>query len=126
MPRASPTCTPLRACAQVLEDFQQRIALLQARPTLLDEFMAYQVMHTQQIADKKVILAHATQVDDMYDMLAAYEQKTNTNDQVRRACAWAWKQEMFFTPVGLHQCCRAFCHDKKRDYALAGTRRCEL
>lgn len=30
-------------CLQVLEDMQQRIALLQARPTLLDEFMAYQV-----------------------------------------------------------------------------------
>jgi hypothetical protein len=28
---------------QVLEDLQQRIALLQARPTVLDEFMAYQV-----------------------------------------------------------------------------------
>ncbi len=28
---------------QVLEDMQQRIALLQARPTVLDEFMAYQV-----------------------------------------------------------------------------------
>ncbi len=30
-------------CLSVLEDMQMRIALLQARPTVLDEFMAYSV-----------------------------------------------------------------------------------
>ncbi len=47
----------------------------QARPTALDEFMAYQVMHSKQVESKKAVLAAAAQVDDMYDMLAAYEQK---------------------------------------------------
>lgn len=57
--------------------------MLLYRPTLLDEFMAYQVMHGQQVEAKKQVLAAAGQVDDMYDMLAAYEQKTPTADQVR-------------------------------------------
>lgn len=37
--------------------------------------MAYQVMHSKQVESKKAVLAAAAQVDDMYDMLAAYEQK---------------------------------------------------
>lgn len=49
----------------------------QARPTALDEFMAYQVMHAKQVESKKHVLAAAAQVDDMYDMLAAYEQKVS-------------------------------------------------
>ena len=37
--------------------------------------MAYQVMHAKQVESKKQVLASAAQVDDMYDMLAAYEKK---------------------------------------------------
>lgn len=32
-------------------------------------------MHAQQLESKKAALSAASQVDDMYDMLAAYEQK---------------------------------------------------
>ena len=104
-----PPSSPL---PQALEDIQRRIALLQARPSQLDEFMAYQVggrpclrslcrtmhapfhtqrlklapprapallcaqvMHSEQVEGKKGVLAAGNQVDDMYDMLAAYEQK---------------------------------------------------
>ncbi len=34
-----------------------------------------QVMHSQQVDAKRAVLQAASQVDDMYDMLAAYEQK---------------------------------------------------
>ncbi|KXZ55711.1 DHC8 protein [Gonium pectorale] len=70
-------------CLSVLEDVNTRISLLQARPTALDEFMAYQVMHAKQVESKKAVLAAAAQVDDMYDMLAAYEQKVPTTDAVK-------------------------------------------
>lgn len=70
-------------CAKVLDDVRSRIALLQARPTVLDEFMAYQVMHGKQVEAKKAVLAAAQQVDDMYDMLAAYDQKVPTKDSVQ-------------------------------------------
>eukprot|EP00201_Polytomella_parva_P020499 CAMPEP_0175042260 /NCGR_PEP_ID=MMETSP0052_2-20121109/2450_1 /TAXON_ID=51329 ORGANISM="Polytomella parva, Strain SAG 63-3" /NCGR_SAMPLE_ID=MMETSP0052_2 /ASSEMBLY_ACC=CAM_ASM_000194 /LENGTH=3805 /DNA_ID=CAMNT_0016305023 /DNA_START=33 /DNA_END=11446 /DNA_ORIENTATION=+ len=70
-------------CLNVLEDVQSRISLLQARPTSLDEFMAYQVMHSRQVDSKKTVLAAAAQVDDMYDMLTAYEQKVPTADAVK-------------------------------------------
>ncbi|KAG2501733.1 hypothetical protein HYH03_000233 [Edaphochlamys debaryana] len=70
-------------CLSVLEDVKTRIALLQARPPGLDEYMAYQVMHTKQVESKKAVLAAAAQVDDMYDMLAAYEQKVGTQDAVK-------------------------------------------
>ncbi|GLC47993.1 hypothetical protein PLESTB_000047400 [Pleodorina starrii] len=70
-------------CLSVLEDVNTRIALLQARPTALDEFMAYQVMHAKQVEGKKQVLAQCAQVDDMYDMLAAYEQKISTQDAVK-------------------------------------------
>jgi hypothetical protein len=64
-----------------------------------------QVMHTQQVADKKTVLAHATQVDDMYDMLAAYEQKTNTADQVC-VCGWAH----VYTATGMFiGCAKCWC-----------------
>ena len=32
-------------------------------------------MHATQVDNKRAVLATANQVDDMYDMLAAYEQK---------------------------------------------------
>ena len=34
-----------------------------------------QVMHADQVEDKRRVLMAASGVDDMYDMLAAYEQK---------------------------------------------------
>ncbi|KAG2451278.1 hypothetical protein HYH02_003884 [Chlamydomonas schloesseri] len=70
-------------CLSVLEDVNTRIALLQARPTALNEFMAYQVMHAKQVESKKAVLASVAQVDDMYDMLAAYEQKVPYQDAVK-------------------------------------------
>ena len=36
-----------------------------------------QVMHQQQVDEKKKVLSAASGVDDMYDMLAAYEQKVS-------------------------------------------------
>jgi hypothetical protein len=35
----------------------------------------WQAAHAAQVESKKSVLAAAGQVDDMYDMLAAYEQK---------------------------------------------------
>ncbi len=40
-------------------------------------------MHAEQVEQKKQVLSGASGVDDMYDMLAAYEQKVPTADQVR-------------------------------------------
>ena len=34
-----------------------------------------QVMHTQQVEDRKQLVAACAQIDDMYDSLAAHEQK---------------------------------------------------
>lgn len=45
--------------------------------------MAYQVMHAKQVESKKSVLAAVAQVDDMYDMLAAYEQKVPYQDAVK-------------------------------------------
>lgn len=44
---------------------------------------ALQVVHKEQYDDKRQVLQEATTVDDMYDMLAVYEQKVVTADQVR-------------------------------------------
>ena len=41
-----------------------------------------QVVHKEQYDDKRQVLQEATTVDDMYDMLAVYEQKVVTADQV--------------------------------------------
>jgi dynein heavy chain len=35
-------------------------------------------MHSQQVEAKKSVLSAVSQVDDMYDMLAAYEQKVRS------------------------------------------------
>ena len=48
--------------SQVLEDQQQRVAQLRARPSTLDDFMDYLVMHTQQVTDKKAVMAASMQV----------------------------------------------------------------
>lgn len=42
-----------------------------------------QVVHKEQYDEKRQVLQEATTVDDMYDMLAVYEQKVVTADQVR-------------------------------------------
>ena len=57
-----------------------------------------QVVHKEQYDEKRQVLQEATTVDDMYDMLAVYEQKVVTADQVRLA-------EL---PSGAH--CLALCH----------------
>lgn len=67
----------------MLDDVTGRIALLAARPSTLDEFVAYMVMHTQQLDDRKLITSQASQVDDMFESLAAHEQKVPAADQVK-------------------------------------------
>jgi len=70
-------------CLEVLEDIQRRVSMLKQRPVVLDEFMAYQVMHQEQVDDKKKVLASASGVDDMYDMLAAYEHKVKAEESIK-------------------------------------------
>lgn len=41
-----------------------------------------QVVYKEQYDEKRQVLQEATTVDDMYDMLAVYEQKVVTADQV--------------------------------------------
>lgn len=55
---------------QVLEDLQARIALLQARPSMLDEFMAYSVMHSQQVRQAQ---AHCTATAENNSQSAAVD-----------------------------------------------------
>lgn len=50
--------------------------------TLLTILLALQVVHREQVQGKKAVLQEASTVDDMYDMLAVYEQKVPTADQV--------------------------------------------
>lgn len=38
-----------------------------------------QVMHTQQVEDRKQLVASCAQIDDMYDSLAAHEQKVGVH-----------------------------------------------
>jgi hypothetical protein len=42
-----------------------------------------QVMHQQQLDDRKMLAATTSQIDDMYESLAAHEQKVPTADQVK-------------------------------------------
>ena len=42
-----------------------------------------QVTHQQQLDDRKMLAATAAQIDDMYESLAAHEQKVPTADQVK-------------------------------------------
>ena len=42
-----------------------------------------QTLHKKQLDDKKSLMYSGTQVDDMYEMLAIYEQKVPTGDQVK-------------------------------------------
>ncbi|CAD7701708.1 unnamed protein product [Ostreobium quekettii] len=71
------------SCLSLLQDVQERIALLQSRPSILDDYVSYQVLHKRQLSDKKSVLDNGGQVDDMYEMLAIYEQKVPTADQVK-------------------------------------------
>eukprot|EP00882_Tetradesmus_deserticola_P029870 GHRQ01033497.1.p1 GENE.GHRQ01033497.1~~GHRQ01033497.1.p1 ORF type:complete len:381 (+),score=198.64 GHRQ01033497.1:102-1244(+) len=57
--------------------------MLAARPTGLDEFVNYMVLHTAQLDDRKLLSSQVGQVDDMYESLAAHEQKVPTADQVK-------------------------------------------
>lgn len=41
------------------------------------------MLHKKQLDDKKSVLDNGGQVDDMYEMLAIYEQKVPTADQVK-------------------------------------------
>ena len=69
-----------------------------------------QVVHREQVEEKRSVMQEATAVDDMYDMLAVYEQKVPTADQVSPAhasklyrrrlnsfpcecplCSWSWR-----------------------------------
>ncbi|KAG1661620.1 hypothetical protein FOA52_002850, partial [Chlamydomonas sp. UWO 241] len=70
-------------CLQVLDDLQQRLSLLTSRPDSLDDYMNYVIMHSRQVEEKREVVGAAAVVDDMYDMLAAYEQKVPTSDQVK-------------------------------------------
>lgn len=46
--------------------------------------MAYlQVLHQQQLDDRKMLTQICTQIDEMYESLAAHEQKVSTVDQVK-------------------------------------------
>lgn len=49
-----------------------------------------QVVHKEQYDDKRQVLQEATTVDDMYDMLAVYEQKVVTADQVWQQTNHVW------------------------------------
>jgi hypothetical protein len=42
-----------------------------------------QVLHTAQLDDRKLLSGQVGQVDDMYESLAAHEQKVPTADQVK-------------------------------------------
>jgi dynein heavy chain len=57
--------------------------------------MPLQVMHSQQVEAKKPVLSAVSQVDDMYDMLAAYEQKVSCMPRSRHnAMCDAWAAEL--------------------------------
>lgn len=49
----------------------------------ITRFDSIQVMHKKEVAEKKPVIHKASQVDDMYEMLAIYEQKVPTADQVK-------------------------------------------
>lgn len=42
-----------------------------------------QVLHKTQLEDRKLLTSQVGQVDDMYESLAAHEQKVPTTDQVK-------------------------------------------
>lgn len=79
------------------------MALLCANECLSTIRLAWQVIHKEQYDDKRQVLQEATTVDDMYDMLAVYEQKVITADQV----------SLFSTPMHarkLQFSLHYFCH----------------
>ncbi|KAI8468855.1 MAG: dynein heavy chain, N-terminal region 2-domain-containing protein [Monoraphidium minutum] len=63
------------ATLAALDDLQGRLALLGARPPGLDGYMGYLAMHLQQVEDRRQLVATCGAIDDMYDSLAAHEQK---------------------------------------------------
>eukprot|EP00879_Flechtneria_rotunda_P022627 GHRR01023894.1.p1 GENE.GHRR01023894.1~~GHRR01023894.1.p1 ORF type:complete len:968 (+),score=348.72 GHRR01023894.1:492-3395(+) len=72
-----------QATLALLDDVTARVQMLSAHPTQLDEFVNYMVLHTAQLDDRKLLSSQAGQVDDMYESLAAHEQKVPTADQVK-------------------------------------------
>jgi hypothetical protein len=42
-----------------------------------------QVLHKSQLEDRKLLTSQVGQVDDMYESLAAHEQKVPTTDQIK-------------------------------------------
>jgi dynein heavy chain, axonemal len=56
-----------------LGGMQQRVKVLQERPESLDGFMAFITTFTDMNAKKRGALKEAAVVDEMYDLLAAYE-----------------------------------------------------
>lgn len=71
------------ACLTSLTELQGFIKALNERPEELDEFMNFQVFHTEQAANKVEVVKKASVVDDMYELLAIYDQKVPTHDQVK-------------------------------------------
>ena len=65
------------ACLGSLDELQGYCKALNERPEDLDEFMAYQVFHSQQAQDKIDIIKKAQVVDDMYELLTIYDQKVS-------------------------------------------------
>lgn len=64
-----------------------------------------QVVHREQVEEKRSVMQEATAVDDMYDMLAVYEQKVPTADQVSTAKA----PKLCCKRINLFLCARPLC-----------------
>ncbi|KAL3689708.1 hypothetical protein R1sor_016017 [Riccia sorocarpa] len=66
-----------------LAAFQERTKQLDVRPTDLNDFVEYVKMYERMMEGKKAALLDASVVDDMYELLQAYEVKVPTQDQVK-------------------------------------------
>ncbi|KAJ7552701.1 hypothetical protein O6H91_06G065600 [Diphasiastrum complanatum] len=67
----------------VLTGFQERVFAIQSRPTELDEFVNFIKGFDIIMEKKKSVLAEAALVDEMYSLLAAYQVKVPTDDQIK-------------------------------------------
>lgn len=83
------------SCVTILTELQGYCKKLNERPEDLDEFMAYQVFHARQAADKIEIIQKASVVDDMYDLLQIYDQKVRGPRGLVRLnrCNWNGRRE---------------------------------
>ncbi|KAL2622255.1 hypothetical protein R1flu_002460 [Riccia fluitans] len=66
-----------------LAAFQDRTKQLDVRPATLDDFVEYVKMYERMMEGKKAALLDASVLDDMYELLHAYEVKIPTQDQVK-------------------------------------------